>query len=71
MGLDGHDPGALGQALQGREAEHAGISMPTRRQNQGQQSRQVEGSVMEALEIITYILQRTPNFFAGRPDEPC
>jgi hypothetical protein len=25
---------------------------------------------MEALEIITYILERTPNFFAGRPDEP-
>jgi hypothetical protein len=26
---------------------------------------------MEALETRTYILERTQDFFAGRPDEPC
>jgi hypothetical protein len=30
-GLGGHDPRAQGQALQGREAEHVGVGMPTRR----------------------------------------
>jgi hypothetical protein len=35
VGLGRHDPRALGQALQGREAEHASVDMPTRRQNQG------------------------------------
>jgi hypothetical protein len=26
---------------------------------------------MEALQTRTYILERTRDFFAGRPDEPC
>jgi hypothetical protein len=26
---------------------------------------------MEALRTITYILERTRDFFVGRPDEPC
>jgi hypothetical protein len=34
-GLGRHDPRALGQTLQGREAEHTDVGVPTRRQKQG------------------------------------
>jgi hypothetical protein len=34
-GLRRHDPRALGQALHGREAEHAGVGIPVRKQKQG------------------------------------
>jgi hypothetical protein len=69
--LERHNPRAQGQALQGCEAEDTGVGVPMRRRNQDWQARQAEEFAMVAPRTRTYILERTRDFFTGRPDEPC